>query len=216
MSFRVIEQDLGYGPTEWMAPGKDEKIEGVLANVYEIDEWLHLCDGFDVAVQAGGNIGVWPSRMAQTFGTVYTFEPQPENYACLVENIQDDNIIHSNRGLSNSNRKVSVHQLDGQKNNYGAGYIVDDENGIEAICIDDLELSACDLICIDIEGAELEALQGAEKTIREHHPLVVLEDKPMPQLNVFNRGVGAPGKWLESLGYKYVMKQRWDSIYKWG
>ena len=214
--FRIIERDMGYGPTEWLAPEKDEKIEGVFHGVAEIDEWVHLCRKHDVAVQAGGNIGVWALRLRQIFNEVYTFEPQIENFSALMANIGDADIMAYNHGLSDTIRKVSVRQLEGQKNNYGAGFIVDDADGKETMRVDDLGLSDCDLLCLDIEGAELEALKGAEETIQKYHPLVVLEDKPMPQLRQFKREVGDPGAWLIARGYTFVMKQRWDKIFKWG
>ncbi len=38
---------------------------------------------FEVAVQAGGNCGLWPRELGQKFETVYTFEPDPVNFRCL-------------------------------------------------------------------------------------------------------------------------------------
>jgi hypothetical protein len=42
--------------------------------------------------------------------------------------------------------------------------------------IDDLGLDVCDLIVLDIEGYELEALTGARETLAQHRPVVMLED----------------------------------------
>lgn len=48
-------------------------------------------------------------------------------------------------------------------------------SGVPMITIDSLGLSNVGLIKIDVEGMELRVLQGAEKTIRECHPLIYVE-----------------------------------------
>jgi len=42
--------------------------------------------------------------------------------------------------------------------------------------IDDLGLAACHLLKLDIEGMEVEALRGAEQTVRAHRPLIYVEN----------------------------------------
>ena len=53
---------------------------------------LRLVPGRDVAVQAGGNLGLWPKRLAQEFRRVITFEPDPDNFAMLRHNAPERNI----------------------------------------------------------------------------------------------------------------------------
>ena len=49
--------------------------------------------------------------------------------------------------------------------------------------IDDLKLNCCDLIVLDVEGSELDALKGAKSTIERFHPVVMLEQKSLPHMN---------------------------------
>lgn len=213
MAFKFIERDIGIGPKVWAWPKGDEKLFSIFEHVLDIDEWIHLCPSFDVAVQAGGAVGVWPIRLARSFKKVYTFEPQPDNFASLQWNCQDKNVEMTNGALSNVHKTVKIHSSIGERKNYGAGYIVDSPDGVPTYLIDELDLSSCGLICLDIEGAELDALKGAEQTIKAHKPLIVIEDKPLPHMNVFKRSVGDAGKWLQQFGYKNLHKVRWDTIY---
>ena len=213
IALKKYDHDLGYGPKTWAWPSADEKLFSIFDMVKEIDEWIDLCKGFDVAVQAGGAVGVWPLRLSRTFDIVHTFEAHPENYQCLIQNCVKDNVCAYHAALSDRKRKVKIYNLPHQTNNFGAGYIVDADDGVDTVLIDELGLETCDLICLDIEGAELEALKGAEQTIAEFRPLVVLEDKQMPQLSHFKREVGAPGEWLKQFGYKLAKTVHWDSVY---
>ena len=43
--------------------------------------------GKKVVVQAGGNCGMQVVKFAEFFDTVYTFEPDPVNFHCLVNNL---------------------------------------------------------------------------------------------------------------------------------
>ena len=46
---------------------------------------------------------------------------------------------------------------------------------MEAITIDSLDLPGCDFLKIDVEGMELQVLQGAEETIRKYQPVIYAE-----------------------------------------
>jgi FkbM family methyltransferase len=73
---------------------------------------------------------------------------------------------------------------------------LDDEAGeeVEIVTIDSLELAACHLIKIDVEGMELDVLRGASKTIRKHRPLIYMECLPDERSR-------AALRLLKSLGY---------------
>lgn len=214
MRFKTLERDLPFFKRKlWQWPEGDDKLLIVFEQVHDIDKWVDRVDDFAVCVQAGGACGVWPLRLAQLFGRVHTFEPLTDNYACLMVNCDADNVTAYNKALSNVHKRVSISNDISERRNYGAGYIVDNPDGVETALIDELELDACGLICLDIEGAELDALKGAAKTIDAYKPLIVIEDKPMPQLGHFGRQVGDPGRWLKQFGYELVDRVHWDSVY---
>lgn len=213
MSFKTVERDIGFGPKEWLWPAEDEKLFCIFDHVEDVHEYLDLCPNHEVAVQAGGATGVFPLKLSGIFKEVHSFEPQPENFACLEKNCPVSNVRKYHAALSDTYRTVAIHSSIGERKNYGAGYIVDASEGVQTMKIDDLDLKSCGLIMLDIEGAELEALKGGAETIFQHKPLIVIEDKPLPHMSVFNRKVGDPGKWLERFGYHFQGKYRWDSVY---
>ena len=143
-----------------------------------------------LAVQAGGNCGLWPVRLAQDFDRVVTFEPAPFMYDCLQENIRLHHAwnIDAHRAAL-SDRKELLELVQHNTDNLGASFITNRNKyeamghttagvrvrDISSMRIDDLELTACDFIQLDIEGYEQIALLGAEETIRRYRPVVMLE-----------------------------------------
>lgn len=145
----------------------------VLDEVDKLREVSALCVGKQVAVQAGGNVGVFPRWLAQVFGAVYTFEPDQENFECLCKNVPERNVFKFPAALAAQHRGVDLAR---QADNVGA-HQVDGLGPIPTLRIDDLCLSACDLIYLDIEGCEWLALLGGAETINAYRPVIAFEDK---------------------------------------
>jgi len=164
-----------------------------------------LVDQKKVIIQAGGNAGLYTAMYSQIFQTVYTFEPNHVNFMCLVLNT-GPNVIKMQACLGDKHQSVDLTEtVEYYKNskqlkpNCGSHYI----NGsgfVPVILIDDLVLETCDLIHLDIEGFEGPALTGAEKTIKKHLPIIVIE------MNGHGEKFGWPDLKIENLllswGYK--------------
>ena len=82
--------------------------------------------------------------------------------------------------------------------------IGEDAGTIPVIAIDTLNLRSCDLIQLDIEGGEYNALLGAVETIKEFKPVICLEwfENQEKLLSILN-----------SLGYKEVADLKSDRIF---
>jgi len=132
-----------------------------------------------IAVQAGGNCGVYASQYAEQFKTVYTFEPEHVNFHCLTHNLQrHKNIYKFQAFLGKGTEKTSgiTNPADQQSEaNSGMFERTAAAGDIAVLSIDNLGLTGCDLIHLDIEGGEHDALHGAEHTIRQFRPLICLE-----------------------------------------
>lgn len=166
------------------------------------------CRARRIAVQAGGNCGVWPRRMAEMFDTVYTFEPDAQNFTALAVNTADlSNVIRFQAALGDAPDFVD---LERHTINCGAHYI-DGSGVIPVMRIDDLALPACDLMYLDIEGYEFKALHGAVKTITEHRPVIAVEDKGLS--DKYGTPQGAIEEWLaRDFGYRVAERVRKDVI----
>jgi len=152
-----------------------------------------------VAVQAGGNVGILPKLLAEHFGEVYTYEPDPENFACLRRNVTEANVIARRAGLGN---KASMTGIGRNPENCGQSHIVEGDD-VPVVRIDELGLAVCDLIALDVEGYELPALMGAAKTIARCRPLIVVEETSLGARYGIEKGAAVD--WLvDTFGYGVV------------
>lgn len=184
-----------------------ECCEVVFTRVTDLNEAFRYCRKFDVAVQAGGNFGYWPMKLSEKFSTVYTFEPDPVNFSCMCRNIGDiQNIIKIQAGLGAMNKCV---ELKRQARNAGAHYVRG--TGVLPIFkIDDLMLRSCDLIVLDIEGMELDALMGGKHTIDAYRPAIHIEDKGLSERYGVRQGEAE--EWLKQFGYTVKARPHRDVI----
>lgn len=194
---------------QWKWPAADLDCRKVVFDTTtDLNHAYKHCRGFDTVVQAGGNMGVWPWKMAQRFKHVYTFEPDPACFPYLVDNtIGTPGLVAFNYALFSSSGTCRIVSEHGR--NMGAQYIAPGSD-IPTMTIDSLDLLACDLIYLDIEGAENEALLGAQQTISEFHPVVAIEDKGLSAR--FGTQQGHIEKWLESYGYSVVARPHRDVV----
>lgn len=158
----------------WLWPASDTECQKVAFDLTSLKAAISLCRGFKVAIQAGGNVGVWPKYLAGVFETVYTAEPDPDNFACLCANVVESNVIKLQCGFGlKIDGPMGMETIEG---NCGAGYL-NGSGRFPVLRIDDLSLLACNLLCLDIEGMEPQALKGAADLIGEHKPIILLEQK---------------------------------------
>lgn len=162
-------------------------------------------------VQAGGAVGRWAMALSKLFDVVYTFEPEPENFACLNRNLGADypNVIRMQAAVGYTRKPISMN-TSFYPNNAGAQF-VDGDGIIPSIRIDDLGLDNVDLIQLDIEGGEHDALWGAFNTlIKSNSPPIVLELK---ELSHDKDAHYRARKLIEGWGYKQVGAVARDVIF---
>jgi FkbM family methyltransferase len=189
----------------------------------QVDNWVEdagaardACPLRRVAVQAGGAYGVWPLWLSQYYRTVYTFEPDAMNFAALAWNCRSRTNVHAMRAaLGDAAGFVDVVRDECEANNAGAGYVVDaDVSTTPRLRLDLLELHVLDLLCLDVEGAECEALGGARVTIDRCRPVIMLEAKLLPHMErVFHVGAEDAVKWLvKHHGYHELTRRHRDVV----
>ena len=140
-----------------------------------------------VLFDGGANIGEYTKTLVNIFGdsnyTIHSFEPSKKTYEILYNNLSDskysEGIILNNFGLSN---EKSTQTLYSNKEASGMASLFQRNLAYRNIVMDKVEevpLSTIDIYCsennikqihflkLDIEGNELNALNGAERMIKE-------------------------------------------------
>jgi FkbM family methyltransferase len=206
----------------WLWPAADnisfEVIGREAAQLPEILDYVPLTRR-RVAVQAGGNCGLMVRPLAHAFETVYTFEPHPVNFSCLVHNLHDNTNVIKMQACVGSKRSPPC-DLAGwphgvQSGNTSAVYVRGDDAGtVPVLAIDCLHLRACDLLMLDVEGYEHFALEGAFETVRDHRPVIVLE--LIGHGKRYGSHMAETKAMLDSWGYRPVARLERDTVFVYG
>lgn len=193
-------------------PAEDTQCARVVFDtVSDMDHALKHVRGWGVAVQAGGNMGVWALHLAKSFGKVVTFEPDPRNFQALVYNTASaGNIVALPCALGSDNGAWCTTELTAaEKGNVGA-YQVAPGFVAPIMKLDTLNLPACDLLYLDIEGYEYPAFHGAYETIKRFKPVIAFEDKGLSVR--YGVAKGMTERFIATLGYKVVARPHRDVI----
>jgi FkbM family methyltransferase len=175
----------------------------------------HYGDGV-VAVDCGANVGVhtieWAKHMTG-WGSVLAFEAQERIYYALAGNIAINNCFNAravHAAVTNEPgmmkmpspdylvaasfgslelRKRDTTEFIGQPIDYSESKMVD----VRAIDLDSFNFSRLDLIKMDVEGMELDALAGGAQCIGDLRPILLVEMVKTDKAKL--------RAWLEERGY---------------
>jgi len=135
-----------------------------------------------VALDIGANKGVWSYMLAKQCREVHAFEPNPKMFnilkRCAGANVKAHAIALSNeskqsrlripkgaKGYSNQGASLSAVKVCGE---YA-------ELNIDARRLDDMDVGDVGFMKIDVEGFELQVLEGARETLTRYKPNLVIE-----------------------------------------
>jgi len=188
----------------------DEYIGPTIARGYEWDGWMrkdiqeNYKEGTDI-IDIGANIG-YNTLMFSDYGPVHTFEPV---YYQIVEvNIKHNNLKNNVYlyacALSNVECRTNMYipkrgnQYENKINYGGASLTMHEELGNQKVVVDckrldDMYNGTPSIIKIDVEGHELQTLEGAKNTIEKHKPMILIEIHDFENSEI--------PKFFESLGY---------------
>lgn len=179
-----------------------------------LERTLRFVKGNDLVVQAGANLGLFPKRLAETFKRVVSFEPDAQLFEWTKYNAPEPNIrlIQAALGCERTNVGLSQKRRDttGRPTHEGLTHVFG-TGDVKQVLIDDLVLRACDLIYLDIEGYEYNALKGGVETIQKFKPVIAVEINR----NITQYGMTADGfrSWIRGLGYKFMFSMNSDEVY---
>lgn len=197
----------------WLYQRSKHRYEQI--NRYFEDLDVHLAGRvrYGTIVQAGAYIGIYPIRFAEKFDFVHSFEADKYNYELARRNVAASKVsskiqLH-NAALGNEEGRFTLVEVKSTVSHYMSRT----PGNIQQVTIDSLNLEDCSLIQLDIEGAELPALKGAQATLQKFNPVVVLEMKGHGTIKGFGYTDDELSAWLLERGYHRVAKSHSDVIF---
>jgi FkbM family methyltransferase len=124
------------------------------------------------ALDIGAHIGLWSLDMVRDFEVVEAFEPVATHRECFLKNVKGANLYPFACG----DKPDRVSFGTPQEGHTGHTVVVPGDD-VEVVVLDDYKFTDVDFIKVDCEGYELFVLKGAEKTILENKPTIVVEQK---------------------------------------
>lgn len=132
----------------------------------------------DCGAYDGDTVDEFIKTTSATFNKIYAFEMDESNYQNMLHRFQNypdevrDRIIGINKGVSSKREKIKYCSSDTSSR-------IDSINGEKIAIVDKIDdmvdySEEVSFICMDIEGAEIEALKGARKTILKHKPKLAI------------------------------------------
>ena len=126
-------------------------------------------------IDVGANIGdlTLPlSRIVGDSGKVFAIESHPDNINVLCANLAL-NAIRNTRPI---NAFVATSDQVDTSSAWGRFTYVSEGWSPQFLALDSLDLTACDLIKVDVDGKELEVLKSGEMQIERHRPVLYFEN----------------------------------------
>jgi len=185
---------------------------------YELDELrllLMFLQKGDSFIDIGANIGYYALHAAQITedtGTVWAFEPATSIYNHLMLHIRlnkSENIKTIQKGLSDKKGSAILY-LSGNSNCGSTGLKPGDEfegitERVDLITLDEFvyeqDIKNITSIKIDVEGHEMQVLEGMQQTLQKYAPVVLLE-MITSQLQSHNARPSDIYTWMDKSGYR--------------
>lgn len=205
---------------------KDSVLSKIIYDGFEQDEILFVrkfLEKGDIFLDVGANIGLFSliaSQYVESKGKIYAFEPTPETFSRLCENVEINafsNISTFQIGLSDKEEELlfNVSQAGYDAwNSFAKLKELEDSCSIsiKTTTLDSFlnqqEISDVNLIKIDVEGWEMNVLKGAKDLLsKEKAPVLMIE---FTEGNAFSAGYycGEIYDYVKKYGYNWY---RYDS-----
>jgi FkbM family methyltransferase len=193
-------------PGAWLV--RDGMVNGYPAYQYDrLQAAVGYCKRKRTCIDGGAHIGSWSVHLASLFKKVLAFEPVPDNADCFAINLATQKNTTLYRAAL-SDRTGTMHLSNKGGKSVSWAQTADPEAlTIPCVPLDALLLTDVDLIKLDVEGCEHEALVGATKTITRCKPVIVIEEKHDLEFKA--------SELLLSLGMTLVTQMKHDRIFTW-
>jgi FkbM family methyltransferase len=163
----------------------------------------------DTFLDIGANIGKYTVMQSKRYKNVHSFEPIPETHDALRKNtINLKNVTLHKVAAWNKEETLTFYI----KNNPGGNSsemleLYHDTLNVQAIDLDTYMngIIGVDLIKIDIEGAEPQALEGMRQIIKINKPIMIIEILEENEQTVYS--------FMAEMGYRLVQKNKRNHLW---
>ena len=158
-------------------------------------------------IDIGSNIGTHTINIAKMFPDtiIHAFEPLDLHYDILNQNIKINNLSNVTtykKGLSNKKGVMYEPNINFCKPDNFGGFGLQEQKSnkpVDIITLDSLSIENISFIKCDVEGHELNVLEGAIETIEKNKPTLIVEVWQQNHKFFFNSNLY---KKLKSMNYK--------------
>jgi FkbM family methyltransferase len=159
----------------------------------------------DLFLDVGANLGYYTTLLSPFVGQVVAFEPVTTSFRYCQTNValnHRNNVVLHNVGLWHREAalEMAVDQSSLMTAHVGSG------EAVHCITLDQLDVRP-NVIKIDIEGAELFALQGMQRTLGLARPMVIMELN-RPALARYGSDAGDVWRFFAGMDYSISVFQR--------
>ncbi len=160
--------------------------DGEIRQDHAIKHFLELMlEEGDCFLDVGANIGYYSrvaSRLVGKSGSIYAFEPLARAFRLLTINSKDcDNVVARNIAIGNMDGVTAFYPSQVGDASSVLPNPASEKCEVQVMRLDSLAIDfppRLDVIKIDVEGYELEVLEGAKALIEKYMPVVIYECIP--------------------------------------
>ena len=133
-------------------------------------------------IDIGANIGIFARPAAEQFERVICFEPVAKNFEVLEKNLESySNVELHCLGISDQPQSATFKMMSMKCGVTRQVDVFEEEPGYEQhsgelVTLDQYHFDCVDWIKIDVEGYEMQVLEGSKETIKQNRPWLLLED----------------------------------------
>ena len=185
---------------------------GGVYQITQLSRSLEYVTTWDLAIDIGAHVGLWSQILVQRFRRVIAFEPMAPMRACLEKNVVSERLHVVPIALGNRHGAVSFAY---DETHTGATHVDLKTPGIIPLGkLDDFQLTGVGYMKLDCEGFEEDALEGAQTTLVNNKPIIIVEEK-LHGVRHYNKKAYAAIEFLESLGAELLDRIGDDLIMGW-
>lgn len=153
------------------------------------------------AVNVGAHEGHWCRKLTSQFQRIIAIEASQKSAMALsAQRIPHVEIIQAAAWIVGGHKMpFNVREGVSMSSSLACRDIMRDAGvssvtDVKTIAVDELKLERCDLLMVDVEGAEVQVLQGATRTVEQFHPDLIIECHEREHRDWLTT-------WLERAGY---------------